>query len=358
MASLGKMGRFGNQVFQYAFLRLAANVAALQYQCPEWAGHHLFGLDDPPVSQSLPPAIEISANGESVFDVFPDFIPYVEKLFGKRASRIGPDALRKPAEPADLLGFFQFHTRHYLPHRDLFRSLFVPRDDMREWLREPIDLLRTKGRTIVAIHMRAGDYRWLPQLGFTMSTPPSRWIEWLDENWGRLDNPVLFICSDTVSRYKDAFRKYNPVTADDLHIHAPQRLRGKGLGYYRDYYVLTQADVVGVSNSSFSFSAAMLNERARTFIRPSWNNGVELIPFDPWDSDPLMYIGSRYSTYMKDYDSMVAVARHTGGIRNEIATRFLYHPVGASLIFGIRMKLAHGLAGWPGVARALLPGRS
>jgi hypothetical protein len=61
---------------------------------------------------------------------------------------------------------------------------------------------------------------------------------------------------------------------------------------------------------------------------------------------------------MKDYESMVAVARHTGGIGGEIATRLLYHPVGASLMFGVRMKLAHGVAGWPGVARALLPGRA
>jgi hypothetical protein len=57
--------------------------------------------------------------------------------------------------------------------------------------------------------------------------------------------------------------------------------------YYPDFYILTQLDVVAISNSSFSFVASMLNERAKFFCRPSLLSN-KIIPFDPWDSYVLL----------------------------------------------------------------------
>ena len=58
MSSLGKLGRFGNQLFQYAFLRICAEKSGARVECPPWIGQTLFGHKDATISQQLPPAIE------------------------------------------------------------------------------------------------------------------------------------------------------------------------------------------------------------------------------------------------------------------------------------------------------------
>ena len=339
MSDLGRMGRFGNQVFQYSFLRIAAGIAGARVECAPWAGHHLFGHDDPPVSAELTPLIERDQNGNSLFDVIPEFVGYLERAKGTRSGTVTPDALRKGASGGDLYGFFLNHTRNLRPHRDFFRSLFEPLPDMHDWLHEPLELLGQQGKTIVAIHLRAGDYKWLPQLGYTLSTPPRWWVEWLDANWSTLDDPVLFICSDRLGEVKGGFRKYNPVTADDLRLDPPDRLKGMDFGYYRDFFALTQADVLGISNSSFSFAAAMLNDRGTKFVRPVWDLEKRFEAFDPWDAEPLLFVEGGNGRYLKDFRSALRVARATGGVPGMLATALVYYPAGVMKVAGIRRHL-------------------
>jgi hypothetical protein len=59
MSSIGQLGRFANQLFQYAFLRICAQQSGARVECPAWIGQTLFGHQDAPISQRLPPAIEI-----------------------------------------------------------------------------------------------------------------------------------------------------------------------------------------------------------------------------------------------------------------------------------------------------------
>ena len=56
------------------------------------------------------------------------------------------------------------------------------------------------------------------------------------------------------------------------------------LAFLLDFYVLTQADEVAASNSSFSFMAAMLNERATAFVRPTLEDRRHWSPSIPWDA--------------------------------------------------------------------------
>ena len=58
MKGLGNQGRFGNQIFQYMFLKNYALKYNLQALVPPWVGDWLFGLRDLPASSSLPPACE------------------------------------------------------------------------------------------------------------------------------------------------------------------------------------------------------------------------------------------------------------------------------------------------------------
>lgn len=50
MSSLGQLGRFGNQLFQYAFLRICARNSGARVECPPWIGQTLFGHKDALIS--------------------------------------------------------------------------------------------------------------------------------------------------------------------------------------------------------------------------------------------------------------------------------------------------------------------
>ena len=59
MTSIGQLGRFGNQLFQYACLRICAAKSNAKVECPPWIGQTLFGHTDAPISQRLSPAVEL-----------------------------------------------------------------------------------------------------------------------------------------------------------------------------------------------------------------------------------------------------------------------------------------------------------
>ena len=325
MSSIGQFGRFANQLFQYAFLRICAQQSGARVECPAWIGQTLFGHQDAPISQRLPPAIESKdLNGEqSLFDVMPVFIPYIEKLADAKSSRIGSDALNAGLTNVDLWGFFQFHTRSWKPHQQYFRSLFEPVDDLKLALDDGLKLLRSKGKTIVGIHLRRSDYLTEPRAGFTLVFPTKWYCEWLEGIWSELENPILLLCSDDLDDILDDFAKFSPVTTRNLNIKLPVGM--EELDFYTDFYMLSQCDVVCSSNSNFSFVACMLNQQAQIFVRPQWDFSSRFISFDPWNSDPLLYVGEP-PKFLKSLPDIIYATYTTQGIWGMLKSVCIYFP--------------------------------
>lgn len=73
---LGKKGRFGNQLFQYAFARGYAERHNAILETPPWIGQELFDLDDRLPSRKLPRTAEddIPPDGQVNVDLFGYFI--------------------------------------------------------------------------------------------------------------------------------------------------------------------------------------------------------------------------------------------------------------------------------------------
>jgi glycosyl transferase family 11 len=354
MSAMGQLGRFGNQIFEYAFLRICARTSNAEVQCAPWPGQSLFGRYDPPVTVRLVPRLERGSTFERALLSFPEFMPYLEKATASSPEGIGIEAMSEGVEPGDLMGFFQWHTSAYRPYKQFFRSLFQPCDDIREWIDEPVQLMRQRGKTVVAVHLRTGDYKWLPHLSWTLTVPPEWWVKWLDSIWSDLDKPVLYLCSNDVSAVRHWFAKYNPVTADDLTVETPERLKGLGVGFYRDYYVMTQADVLAIGNSTFSFSAAMLNERAQRFVRPTWDFQNPVVDFDPWNADPLLFLEAGTAAMKKPYGEMLRIERELKGRRSALAAALIYQPVGFLSMRWLRFRMAYRGRGFRGVFDFLL----
>jgi Glycosyl transferase family 11 len=341
MSSIGQLGRFGNQLFQYAFLRLCAEKSGARVECPPWVGQTLFGHQDPTISKRLPPAIERRDEEETLFDVIPEFIPYIEKLADTKSSRVGIEALNTGLVNVDLWGFFQFHTRYFKPHQQYFRSLFQPVNDLKLALEDGLNTLRSKGTTIVGIHIRRSDYLKEPRMGFTLVFPTKWYCEWLEGIWHELEDPILLLCSDDLDGILTDFEKFSPVTTGDLNIQLPAEM--KELDFYTDFFMLSQCDVVCSSNSNFSFVACMLNQRAKMFVRPHWDFSSRFIVFDPWDSHPLLYIGQ--PKFLKTLTEIVRTTHATQGTWAMLKSVFIYVPQGIIKKWLLRAYLRYKING-------------
>lgn len=258
MSTLGLNGRFGNQIFQYAFLK----TYALRFNCvvltPDWIGKYLFGFNDPPIFYPLPVVAQQST------DLYKDPLPHV------------------PLINVDFFGWFQYHTSYYAPFKDYIQHLFTPVPRIKGFLDEGVRKMRKRGKTLVAFHLRRGDYVTNPYKDKTFFSAPTEWYKkWLEENWSKLDSPVLFVASDELDTVLEDFMEYNPVTSEQLGISLERA------PFYPDFYFLSQSDIVLISNSTFSFAACMLNKQGRLFLR-AHKDLATLIPFDPWNSEPLL----------------------------------------------------------------------
>lgn len=262
MSTLGKKGRFGNQLFQYGFLKIYAKVFNMKVETPKWIGQYLFGLKDPPITKKLPVIYEEKQS-------------HLQSIFRESKPRF---------ENVDFFGFYQFHTSNFAPYKDFFQSLFIPSNKIRAQMEKGLSKLLSRGKTLVGLHIRRGDYvkyKNSDRKKVFFIAPTSWYKNWLSSIWGTLDNPVLFIASDEIDAVVPDFSEYNPVTSNDLFEPFPKAT------FYPDFYILTQCDIMAISNSTFSFSSSMLNKRAGSFMRPDID-AEKLISYDPWASPPLL----------------------------------------------------------------------
>ncbi|MEW9669848.1 alpha-1,2-fucosyltransferase [Ammoniphilus sp. 3BR4] len=265
MNSLGKKGRFGNQVFQYAFLNMYASRYSLEIQTNPWVGQFLFGHQDPPVTHN-----------------FPLLTSHVIKKQIRKGTLFSSKT--PPYRNVELWGQFMFHTRFYRPHKKLFRSLFQPAPKIRSMVNKGYKDLRKRGETIIGIHIRRGDFLKFKDHKRNVPVPTSWYTKWLDQTWPTLKKPVLFIASDDVDSVLPDFKPYHPVISSDVIKNFPKITSFRpDTSFYPDFYLLTKCDVLAISNSSFSFAASMLNDRCKVFMRP--NPKQKLVSYDPWDSD-------------------------------------------------------------------------
>lgn len=246
-SELGGQGRFGNQLLQYGALRLYADRAGAEAEAPDWIGRDLFDLDDPMPTGPL-----------------------------TRLSEDAVDLLAGPARSGvDLFGYFCGSWKDVSHRRNDLRALFRPAQRSAGYLETAEQRVRAGGRTVVAIHLRRGDFGY----GKFWVAPEEWYSVWLSKLWPTLDNPVLYVATDAPALV-DRFADFEPLSANDLAAPPP------GAEFLADFHVLRSADVIGVSNSTFSVSAAMLNPTIRLAVRPDPRLQA-LRPFDPW-SEPVL----------------------------------------------------------------------
>jgi glycosyltransferase involved in cell wall biosynthesis len=249
--------RFANQLFRYSYVKLYALRHGLTAAFPEWEGQRLFGLDDK------------SCEGLALQRLsFPGFSDEDLELW-KRDD---------PPIDIDLVGYFQELPECWRRHRPLLRRLFqLPPEQL-----DAIDAWRhgvTDGgrRTLVAIHVRRGDYRILQredQPWFRI-VPEVWYLDWLRNIWPALREPLLFVATDEPDAILPVFQEFETIAGPSGSI--AQALPD----YVRDFEILRRADYLAICNSSFSRMAAILAPSTQKCFLPSFEtHGFE--SYEPW----------------------------------------------------------------------------
>jgi hypothetical protein len=372
MITIGRQGRWGNVFFQYAMLRALARAQGFRAETPDWIGRRLFGLDDPPVGAKYPVVIldnvsRLMHEGIPLlpFDYLANRAQTIRTDSGRDAYYLGHPSLDgRPFPPcldqADLEGSYIVHTSHLAPHQDFIRSLFQPVPPLAEHLARALARLRQRGRTVVGVHLRRGDFQDPgPTQGFMYLAPLAWYRAWLDRIWPHLERPVLLLCSDAPAQVRPHFARYDVVTAQELDADIPGALAATlGLAdpasaaFYPDWFLLAQCDHLAVSNSTYSISAAMMSTRARQFVRPCLQTR-SLIPFSPWACEPLELWPIERSLLRHVGNSLVLI-RADGGLRALLRAlgRLISFSYPVVLLF--RAKACYRLRGLAGVLRELL----
>lgn len=280
MSTLGRNGRFGNQIFQYFFLCLVHDKLGYEVRFPAWVGNTIFNL---------------KPSKELINSAFPiDWAPVSTKADTPELDlqRIQNLMSRNSTNALDISGYFQYQTKFLAPHKDLFESIFQIDQVL---MGKIISQLNTfNADLIIAIHVRAGDYLDLEKenrgYGFAISPSFREIHRKIQEMLGGIGNrkALLYLASDDLDYAKNGFKQFDldHIVSDDIFPDSDG-----DLNMLIDFCVLAMADSVMISNSSFSYAAAMLNKNAKNFFRPSVVD-KSYHSFDPWN-DHILHVRSK-----------------------------------------------------------------
>ena len=271
MSNLGKNGRFGNQIFQHFFLKRIEIELGYEISTPQWFGNTIFNI-----AKTIP--IEECTN----------FLPLEVKATNNESPDLHLEQIRKvissnSVNRIDISGYFQYHTKYFQKYKEKFKSTFKIDDSITRRVNVALKKLKEDSQPLIALHYRAGDYLEHEKSNHPMFVPPS-----IDAISQKIDsivsqinerNPIVYLASDDLP-YASALlssKGIAHITSLDFGFD-----KNEGNLLALDFTLFTLAEILFISNSSFSFAAAMLSNKGEHFFRPRIED-KKYVAFDPWD---------------------------------------------------------------------------
>lgn len=272
MSTLGRNGRFGNQIFQYFFLRLIELELGYEIRCPQWLGNQLFCIPSSEGLMGTAYPIDWGAVAQNTDTPELDL------------SRIKKLMELNNTNSLDISGYFHYHTKFLKKYKELFTQTFAFNEILFKKLKSKLDKLGDV--TIIAVHVRATDYIDSEKLngGYGFALSPS--FSEINETLRMLSSssqigcqPLVYLASDDMEYAGKEFDSFGIKYLScrdifDEDIDCPE--------LFLDFFILSAAEYLLISNSSFSFTAAMLNESGKAFYRPN-KDSKKYELFDPWN---------------------------------------------------------------------------
>ncbi len=302
MPCFGQHGRWGNIIFQYLFIRILAanNNAAIElFRNKDWIHKRLNLYDD----MASIPNVQTWCNTVllDTYHLLPGGLAYIPRHFLRAAyiSKVRQqncymlknvyEVLNEPLSfegetSVELEGLFIVNPKLYKLHKDfILKNLFLPCKDF-------VSIINTclkkfdKYETVIGIHIRKGDFVTNP-LGqaFQFPIPVKFIVNWLAANISSFSKPAILVCSDNEDAYKEIEKAgFEVFTVKKLIPKIATDFKYEQL----EWELLRRCDVLVNSNSTFSFSSAMLSLKNPACYKFSLTENI-FFRYDPWESEPL-----------------------------------------------------------------------
>ncbi|MFD2262706.1 hypothetical protein ACFSM5_07385 [Lacibacterium aquatile] len=247
------LGRFANRMFMYSNLILYRLRSCCRVEIPAWEEAELFPVALPAPSEVLPQQT---------------FAPF----HGSERHLLHLD---DPMIGVDFFAYFQELTSQHTRHKAFIRRLLTPSGyytgAINEWLAEEVPA----GSTLVALHVRRGDYLNYGDSPWFRAIPVEWYLEWLPGVLSTIEKPVLYVATDDPENIPPRFAEYNPLIAPVTQLVEP------AFSFLVDFHVMRRAKVLAMCNSSFSRMGALLGDDDKEVYIPNCPE-KRFERYDPW----------------------------------------------------------------------------
>ena len=257
-STLGKIGRFGNQLFQFWHLILSGLRHNATVSSSKWNWDKYYGLE----------FLAKEGGGD---------ILHVESYDWRV---MGLWALDSLPPNIDFFGHFQWIPPMLQRHRVFLSRLFDLQPEWAEEMSKVVRSLHSLHRPLTVFHVRRTDY-------VNHDNPMLRLIpgDWYQAALERLRDSTMYVGSDDLDFVRAAFPDFSFLSFQDF---PDSRLPPLLL----DHCVMRAADTLMVINSTFSRTAAMLRKDGQATLLPSIHDKA-FLPYAPW-SDPVFWFRFQY----------------------------------------------------------------
>ena len=183
----------------------------------------------------------------------------------------------------DISGYFQYHTKYLKKYQGKFEGTFSIDDSITRMANEALKKLKEDSQPLIALHYRAGDYLEHEKYNHPIFVPPGidAISQKIDDIYSQIKerNPIIYLASDDLAYASELLssKGISHITSLDFSFD-----KNEDDLLALDFTLFTLADILLISNSSFSFAAAMLSKKGKYFFRPRIED-KKYVAFDPWD---------------------------------------------------------------------------
>lgn len=246
---LGKLGRLGNQMFQYATLYSIAKKNGYEYGIPFDAKSQ-----NEYENMCLKECFKnISAKNCKMF---------MPKTRVQETSNLFSFDLMKIEDNVDLFGYFQTE-KYFKDYRNDILHEFAFKEEIKN---KVTDIRKNYDSELISIHMRFGDYDLLPDV---YPKPSKQYYENALDILPKDAKIILF--SDEPHKAEEFF---NSLEKKFTNI--------KGLNKYEDMCFMSMCDYHIIANSSFSWWGSWLSNSKKTIAPKQWYGNSPNAP-KSWD---------------------------------------------------------------------------
>lgn len=275
MWDLGDNGRFGNQIYQFLFLKMLERELGCEIRYPYWQGLNYFNIQASADIECASVDIDFEKTLSREKGPEKEFLQ-LRKLFTGSLSK----------GVVDISGYFQYHSSYFEKYRDIFFDTYSIKEIFLTQVHYAIQRLNLQDKFIVGIHIRRGDYVKFNNehplfWGASMESVLSTVNDLINSS---LKDIAIYLCSDDLEYAERAFQGCNIPYYTNKHLFM---VTDDFASLATDFTMLSIADALLISNSTFSFAASMLNRKCRINLRPCPKDD-RFISFDPWNSHVIL----------------------------------------------------------------------